>query len=478
MPTLEQQLLENKKEEIQHELSNQKFGKVNTAISNASVIAGFLAFFIVVGLIALFFVIKSSLAAALFIVWFYGGIALAVYLQEVLERLLVRFVHYHYELSEEEYKKVDSQRSRIWQNRRNIERDIQDRDAAIQREIKAEAFRKEREIYKEKELRFIEKLNNAVSSIQAQTIPYDDAKQLYARLLDEYATIKMLTYHSSRYYLNRFFKITSALNRYGSTTTNSIPRSRTIKLAVNKTEPVKNDEPITEPETPAIDKPIVKTVLPIINEKPVIDSTKTVEPFSPTYKPVEKIETSKIEKQIIKAEPSVIKENAGKTAETPMEELYSNTESLIKLQEAKKYNESLKIDYKKLYEKKQNIGSVGEIFAFEWEKRRLIRNGLSLDKLIHVSLTNDALGYDIVSVNHDGTTRFIEVKTTTGSSDTSFFMSESEKTAMEKLDNYCIYRLYYFDIEKGVSAITILDKKKEFDKYFNFQPISYRVSPK
>jgi Domain of unknown function (DUF3883) len=500
MPTLEDQLLQNKKDEIQHQLANPKFGKVKSAISNASVIAGFLAFFIVVGLIALFFVINTSWAAALFIVWFYGGIALAVYLQEVLEKLLVKFVHYHYELSKEEYDTTESVRNDIWKKRWDIEKDIQYRDAAIKREIKAEEYRKQSELYKDKEFRFIDKLNNAVSSIQAQTIPYDEAKQLYAKLLDEYATIKILTYHSSRYYLNRFFKITSALNRYGSTNPNPISRTRTIKLAVNKTEPVKNNEPITKPEPPITDKPIVKTELSVINERPVIDSDKPkVEPFSPSYKPVVNTEPLKSESSVIPEKPVTKTETS-----TVPEKQNENTKSLIKpeilYEEQKTISElfkdkvestpkpanqnveriPVKIDYVKLNETRLTTGKLGELFALEWEIKRLEREGLKMycDKVVHVSLTDDSLGYDIKSFEADGSFKYIEVKTTTDAYNAPFYLSETEITAMDNLNNYFIYRIYNFSIEAKRGTIFTINCDNDIEKYYRVQPVSYRISPK
>lgn len=335
---------------------------------------------------------------------------------------------------------------------------------------------------KAKESVFQFKLNDAVYKIENRKISFEEALLLKNELEEEnkFFIRGGYYYYTKVYYNNRFVKINDAIKNYNEPII-STPKSTDTKISGTTRK-------ITSTSS-------IPTTIPI--EPPVVPEKK-VEPFSLTYKPIittnipvaktealipdKTIVTTEplvvVDKPVVKAEPSVIKENAGKTAETPMEELYSNTKSLIKVQRDKQYNESLKVDYKKLFEKKQHIGSVGEIFAFEWEKRRLLRNGLSLDKLMHVSITNDTLRYDIVSVNDDGTTRFIEVKTTTGSSDAPFFMSESEKIAMEKLDNYSIYRLYSFDIEKGTSGITIIDKEKGFDRYFNFQPISYRVSPK
>lgn len=495
MPTLEHQLENNRKEEMQFQLANPKLERLESFISGAAVIAGFLSFFIVVAIGYLVFGVllpeKSDLAGILILVFFYGGIYLAVVGQGWLEKPLQKLVHFFFGISKTNYEKNISARSDIRNRKWDIEKQIRDRDAKIQKEIKEEQERKLRQIYKEKEYVFISELNSAVYKIELQLLSYDDATILYKKLLDEYATIKFLYYHSSVYYRNRFLKITSALSRYGSTTTNPIPGTRTIKLAVNKAVSDDNTEPITKAETPPIDKPVEKNVLPVNSEKPIVDSAEPVNPFSPAYKPVvqtkppysplykpvENVETPKKEKPIITADISVIKENAANTTETSVEEVYSSAEAEKAIKRQRLITESYKVDYKALYEKRQHIGSVGETWVFEWEKRKLLRKGLSIDSLEHVSLRNDTLGYDIVSINEDGSPRYIEVKTTVGKPETAFFMSENERDAMKNLKDYFIYRLHNFDIEKGTGGILILDKKKG-DEFLNFQPVSYRVTPK
>lgn len=69
------------------------------------------------------------------------------------------------------------------------------------------------------------------------------------------------------------------------------------------------------------------------------------------------------------------------------------------------------------------------------------------DKLEWVSRTDDSLGYDIRSYNVDEKREmYIEVKTTTGSSTTPFYISENEIDKSRELkDKYYIYRLYKMD---------------------------------
>ena len=69
------------------------------------------------------------------------------------------------------------------------------------------------------------------------------------------------------------------------------------------------------------------------------------------------------------------------------------------------------------------------------------------DKLEWVSRTDDSLGYDIRSYNVDEKREmYIEVKTTTGSSTSPFYISENEIDKSRELkDKYYIYRLYKMD---------------------------------
>ena len=99
------------------------------------------------------------------------------------------------------------------------------------------------------------------------------------------------------------------------------------------------------------------------------------------------------------------------------------------------------------------IGEAGEKIVYNHEKQKLLDaykagkiENLN-DKLEWVSRTDDSLGYDIRSYNVDEKREmYIEVKTTTGSSTTPFYMSENEIDKSRELkDKYYIYRLYKMD---------------------------------
>ena len=74
---------------------------------------------------------------------------------------------------------------------------------------------------------------------------------------------------------------------------------------------------------------------------------------------------------------------------------------------------------------------------------------------------------------------FIEVKTTTGSVETPFYISVNEKSFFEenKNNNAYIYRVYNFNPETSHGLIKIISAKDLFENY-NFDPISFIVTPK
>ena len=74
-----------------------------------------------------------------------------------------------------------------------------------------------------------------------------------------------------------------------------------------------------------------------------------------------------------------------------------------------------KVDYVAREASNQRLGKLGEEFAINFEKARLIAAGADslADRIEHVSVEQgDGLGYDIRSFESDGADRFIEVKTT------------------------------------------------------------------
>ena len=126
--------------------------------------------------------------------------------------------------------------------------------------------------------------------------------------------------------------------------------------------------------------------------------------------------------------------------------------------------------------KLKDIGNKGEQYIIEYEIERLTQaNKVELaDKIKHISLVNDAAGYDILSFNEDGSERFIEVKTTKGPIGTDFFISPGEIKFSKANKEYYIYRVFEFLSEKMTGKIYI--KKGDVEINFNLTPLQFKAS--
>lgn len=107
-----------------------------------------------------------------------------------------------------------------------------------------------------------------------------------------------------------------------------------------------------------------------------------------------------------------------------------------------------RIDFPRVEAMKRALGLAGEESTMDFERRRLHSLGRKdlAKKVQHVALSEgDGLGYDIRSFNADGSTRFIEVKTTRRSKEWPFFVSRNEiQFSTEQAANYYLYRLFRF----------------------------------
>jgi hypothetical protein len=128
----------------------------------------------------------------------------------------------------------------------------------------------------------------------------------------------------------------------------------------------------------------------------------------------------------------------------------------------------------------RRLGNAGESFVLDVERARLIAIGRAdlAAKVAWVSKdVGDGLGYDIESfADNNGQPIFIEVKTTRGSIETSFFLSENERrVAVEKGSAFRLYRVFGFDSDPKVYTLT-----GPLDDVLALEPISYRaqVAPK
>lgn len=150
-------------------------------------------------------------------------------------------------------------------------------------------------------------------------------------------------------------------------------------------------------------------------------------------------------------------------------------------QKAKQKHIYKKVNWELENERRSLIGHLGEEFVYHSEIAKVKEfDASSLDKVIHLSeKQGDGFGYDICSVNENGETIFIEVKTTKGTAETPFFMSRNEKLFFEEnIDNNAfIYRVFNFNEESRHGQIKIISAK-DLLKNYKFDPISFMVTHK
>jgi hypothetical protein len=155
-----------------------------------------------------------------------------------------------------------------------------------------------------------------------------------------------------------------------------------------------------------------------------------------------------------------------------------------KIKEKTKRFIARKIDWEKARDRNNEIGDQGEEFVLEFEIDRLIETLLidrtkATQNVQHLSrLQGDGLGYDISSINDDGSPRYIEVKTTSGGFNQPFYMSKNERHFFEEYeDSAFIYRVYNFNRETRRGDVRIISQNELFLN-FTFDTITWQVTPK
>lgn len=100
------------------------------------------------------------------------------------------------------------------------------------------------------------------------------------------------------------------------------------------------------------------------------------------------------------------------------------------------------------------------------------------DEVGHKGTLGDGLGYDISSINDGGSPRYIEVKTTSGDYNQSFYISENERRFFEEYGNSAfIYRVYNFNKEARHGSVRIISSSELFSN-FTFDTTTWKVTPK
>ena len=142
------------------------------------------------------------------------------------------------------------------------------------------------------------------------------------------------------------------------------------------------------------------------------------------------------------------------------------------------YTGNKSTDYLKLAKQNSDLGHSGEMWVMNYEAERLLSLGLNPELVKHDSYDiGDGLGYDIRSVEDDGTTtRYIEVKTTTGGESQPIFFSDNEMSfSVNNKEHYYIYRVYNFKEAGKTADLTIV---KGSLKDLEAEPIAYKASIK
>lgn len=112
------------------------------------------------------------------------------------------------------------------------------------------------------------------------------------------------------------------------------------------------------------------------------------------------------------------------------------------------YLKGVHVDYIQEAKNNKEIGDSGEEFVYQYERKQVKKYKLNSQKQVRrvAKLDGDGLGYDILSYDEYGNEKYIEVKTTSGPEDGSFFITANElKMSEEYPEQYYLYRVYDFD---------------------------------
>ncbi len=127
--------------------------------------------------------------------------------------------------------------------------------------------------------------------------------------------------------------------------------------------------------------------------------------------------------------------------------------------------------------RKKEIGDLGEQIVMEFEKNALIAAGrIDLaNRVTHVALTEgDSAGYDIQSYDPSGPVKHIEVKTTTSTRDTAFYITENERRFGDSnRTTYHIYRL--FDLDETAQEARFFVISGAPTDNLSLVPVAYRA---
>ena len=114
---------------------------------------------------------------------------------------------------------------------------------------------------------------------------------------------------------------------------------------------------------------------------------------------------------------------------------------------------------------------------YEIQKLKNANKANLINKIKHISKDEgDGTGYDIKSFDTNGNKIYIEVKTTKGNKNSTFYISrnELERSKIEK-ENYYLYRVFEYDETNDTAKL--LKIKGDLTKLCEI-PISYKINLK
>lgn len=135
----------------------------------------------------------------------------------------------------------------------------------------------------------------------------------------------------------------------------------------------------------------------------------------------------------------------------------------------------VKRDYLERETRNHTLGLAGEKFIVDYERWRLLKLGLGqlADQVQHASVTEgDGLGYDVLSFTPQGEKQFLEVKTTTFSEETPFFVTKNElEFARSQPERFKLCRVFDFRV-----GPRFFELSGPVENHFHLDPATYKAT--
>jgi len=162
------------------------------------------------------------------------------------------------------------------------------------------------------------------------------------------------------------------------------------------------------------------------------------------------------------------------TEKSASERLIKVNKPLIPKPDKSTHNSKVtKIDYSERQRINKRLGNFGEQLVFRYEQEKLKKYG-STKEPEYVALTDDGKGFDILSYDERDEEINIEVKTTTQSCGTAFFITAGElKRSIEVKGKYRLYRVYDYSEENDTGKFR--ERKGSLESLCT-EPILYKTS--